>query len=593
MTDKAPIKLNGAMLAVLNSRFEGVVRKMANTLFRTGRSGVLNRAKDFSCCIVTADCDLLAAAESLPIHVLAGPDMMARAVLDHHTALRRGDAFINNSPYHGCSHAADQTILVPVLDSEGVHHFTVLAKAHQADIGNSIPTTYFGSAQDVYQEGALLFPAVRIQSDYCDNEDIIRMCKLRIRVPDQWYGDYLAALGAARIGEQELLKLALDVGWDTLHAFARQWFDYSENCMARALAAMPAGDVDGISTHDPFPGTPRTGIPVSVRVSNDPVAGCISIDLRENMDCLPSGLNLSEACARTAAMIGVFNSIDHSVPKNAGSFRRISVLLREGCIVGIPRHPTSCSVATTNVADRVANAVQVAIASLADGIGMAEAGAVISPATGVISGVDPRNGQSYVNQVFLGFTGGAAGCRQDGWLTVGHVGNAGLCHQDSVELAELYQPLHVYERHIMPDTEGAGMFRGAPAFLCEFGPVGASFEVGYVGDGNINGPKGARGGQTGGRAGQWLKHRNGEVLPLEACAQIVVEAGERIVSVGCGGGGYGDPRRRDPERVAADVAEGFISRERAQNIYGVKFLDGGGVDATATLHTRQQAVELS
>ena len=145
----------------------------------------------------------------------------------------------------------------------------------------------------------------------------------------------------------------------------------------------------------------------------------------------------------------------------------------------------------------------------------------------------------------------------------------------------------------MPDTEGAGMFRGAPAFLCEFGPVGASFEVGYVGDGNINGPKGARGGQTGGRAGQWLKHRNGEVLPLEACAQIVVEAGERIVSVGCGGGGYGDPRRRDPERVAADVAEGFISRERAQNIYGVKFLDGGGVDATATLHTRQQAVELS
>jgi len=142
-------KLNGAELAVLNSRFEGVARKMANTLFRTGRSGVLNRARDFSCCIVTADCQLLAAAESLPIHVLAGPDMMARAMLDFHPDVKRGDAYINNSPYHGCSHAADQTILVPVIDDDGVHHFTVLAKAHQADIGNSVPTTYHGAASDV------------------------------------------------------------------------------------------------------------------------------------------------------------------------------------------------------------------------------------------------------------------------------------------------------------------------------------------------------------------------------------------------------------------------------------------------------------
>ena len=80
----------------------------------------------------------------------------------------------------------------------------MVAKAHQADCGNSIPTTYHGSARDVYNEGALIFPAVRIQTDYQDNLDIVRMCEMRIRVPEQWWGDYLAALGAARIEISDL-----------------------------------------------------------------------------------------------------------------------------------------------------------------------------------------------------------------------------------------------------------------------------------------------------------------------------------------------------------------------------------------------------
>ena len=100
-----------------------------------------------------------------------------------------------------------------------------MAKAHQADIGNSIPTTYHGTARDVYEEGALIFPAVQVVKNYETIEDIIRMCRMRIRVPDQWYGDFLAMLGAAFIGERELLSLGEEIGWDTLHNFTEQWFD--------------------------------------------------------------------------------------------------------------------------------------------------------------------------------------------------------------------------------------------------------------------------------------------------------------------------------------------------------------------------------
>ncbi len=579
-------KLNGARLAILSNRLEGIARKMANTLYRTGRSGVLNRARDFSCCIVTADCELLAAAESLPIHVLAGPDQMAEAMKQFHPQLRRGDAFLHNSPYHGCSHPADHTILVPVIDDAGTHHFTVIAKAHQADIGNSVPTTYHGSAKDVYEEGALIFPCVQVERDYQTISDVVRMCEMRIRVPEQWKGDFLAMLGSARIGENELLELGVEFGWDYLHAFAQQWFDYSERRMVEAIAKVPAGSVVSTSTHDHFPGTPENGVTISAKITTDPARGLVTIDLTDNPDALPCGLNVSEACTRTSSLIGVFNSLDHSVPKNSGSFRRVNIKLREGAVVGIPRHPTSCSVATTNLADRIANAIQTGFSQIQDGIGMAEVGAVIPPADAVVSGVDPRNGEAFVNQLFLGATGGGASPAADCWLTYCHVGNGGLCYLDSIELDELYQPIHVQSRYLLTDTEGAGRFRGAPSLFVEFGPLDCCIEIGYVSDGCTNAAKGVLGGLAGRPAEQYKRTRAGTLEPLEACAQLVLEKGESVVSISCGGGGYGPPQERDPMKVSHDARERWISRERAREIYRVVLTENFDVDVAKTAELR-------
>lgn len=568
-THGAPQALDGAQLAILNNRFEGVARKMANTLLRAGRSGVLNRARDFSACIVTADHQLLAAAESLPIHVLSGPDLMAASMKHFHPDLKRGDAFLHNSPYHGCSHPADHSILVPVMDDEGVHRFTVVAKAHQADIGNSIPTTYHGTARDVYEEGALIFPAVQVQRDYNTIEDIVRMCEMRIRVPEQWRGDFLAMLGAARIGEREILDLAAEIGWDQLDAFEKRWFDYSEQAMIDAIAKLPCGKISAQSTHDPIPGTPPEGITIKAEVEVDNKSARIVVDLTDNMDALPCGLNLSEACARTSALIGVFNSIDHTVPKNAGAFRRVDVRLRKGSVCGIPLHPTSCSAATTNVADRVCAATQSAMAQIADGFGMAEVGAGLSPASGVISGKDPRTGKSFINQLFLGATGGGATAHNDAWMTYLHAGNGGLCFIDSVELDELCQPILVESRRLLKDTEGPGRQRGAPSLEVTFGPIGCDVDVAFVSDGTINGPTGVRGGGVGGQSRQYLRKVDGTLVETDQVAVQRVRSGEAIISITCGGGGYGDPRERDPAKVRHDVEEGWISAERATEIYGM------------------------
>ncbi len=561
---------DGVRMAMISNRIESIARKMQNTLFRTARSGVLNTAHDFSCVVLTADCRLLGSAESLPIHTLIGPDLMCEAVKRHHPHLAAGDCFLHNSPYEGNSHPADHCLIVPVVDGGGTLRFFLLAKAHQADCGNSKPTTYMGHASDVYEEGALIFSATKVQSDYQDNQDIIRMCRARIRVPEQWWGDYLATLGAVRIGERELLELGIELGWETLERYTENWFDYCERKMIAAIERLPSGRVRVHSAHDPFPGVPD-GIPVEIDVEIDAENARISVDLRNNIDCQPCGLNLSEGCARTAAMVGIYNGIiDHTVPANAGSFRRITIELRENCVVGIPRHPFSCSVATTNLADRVANPVQRAMADIAPGFGMAETGPIQPPGMGVISGHDPRSGELFVNQIFLGVTGGAGTPRTDGFLSIIHVGNAGLCRLDSIEVDELHHPIFVEERRLLIDSEGPGRFRGAPSVQVEFGPIeGCTMQVLYTADGTINPALGARGGWPGCRAEALKREQDGSLTALSACHGVTLVPGERVVSRSAGGGGYGAPTEREPERVLEDVLEGWISLERARTVYGV------------------------
>lgn len=582
-------EIDPVTMAILSRRFDTVTTKMANTLLRTGRSGVVNLARDFSTSIVTRDCELLTGAESLPIHCLSGADLMAKAMLQLHPKLKRGDAFLHNSPYHGCSHPADHTILVPVIDDEGHHHFTVWVKAHQADCGNAQPTTYVGDAVDVYSEGALIFPAVKVQENYTDIPDIIRLCEMRIRVPKQWRGDFLAMVGAARVGEREILAMAEEYSWEALHSFTRHWFDYSERLMIEAIGRMPSGRAIVTSTHDPLPGTPPEGITIKVAVEINPEDAMIEIDLRENPDTMPCGLNLSEACARTGAMIGIFNSIEDQIPTNAGSFRRIKIHIRDGCIIGGGKHPVSMSVATTNLADRVTNPVQRAFSQIQEGYGLAECGGTSSAVGCVISGFDPRNNDDpFINEIFLAFTGGAASSKTDAWLTICHAGNAGMCFIDSVELDELHFPILINERWLVPDTEGSGRTIGAPSAYCEFGPSGEnSLVVAWVTDGAINVAKGTCGGHDGKPIKNYLKTIEGKFLTQPSCSTITVKPRELIAAYTAGGGGYGFPHERPVESVKNDILEGYITKKRAYEVYGVVLDKNLEVDLTATKERRR------
>ena len=157
-------RINPVLLPVMANRMDAVCREMTNTMLLAARSSVIGMARDFSCAVITSDNQVLAVAEGFPIHVW-GTNIQTKSMQDLHPDYAEGDAYLHNDPYLGNTHPADHTILVPVFH-EGEHFFTVAVKAHQADVGNSLPTTYMAQAADVYQEGALIFPCVQVQRDF-------------------------------------------------------------------------------------------------------------------------------------------------------------------------------------------------------------------------------------------------------------------------------------------------------------------------------------------------------------------------------------------------------------------------------------------
>lgn len=582
MTSETHTDFDPYLTAIIANRIDGIVREMTHTLLRAARSAVINSARDFSCSICTGDNHLLAAAEGLPIHIF-GSHMQTRTMTEFHKGdIREGDCYLHNDPYTGNTHAADHTFLVPVF-FEGEHLFTTVAKAHQADIGNALPTTYSAGARDQYEEGALIFPAVRVQRDYQMEDDIVRMCRSRIRVPSQWYGDFLAGIGCARVGERRLKELCEKYGRERIKQFIRDWFDYSEQRMIAAIRKLPAATLTNTGAHDPFGSLLPDGIPLKVTVNIRPEEAMIDLDLTDNVGNVDCGFNESEACATSSTIAGVFNSIDSTVPRNSGSFRRVSVALKDGSVAGRPQFPHSCSVATTNIADRLINIVQSSFAQIGDGFGLAEGGLGMGAGFAVVSGKDDRSADgAYVNQLIIASAGGPGAPGADGWPTYALPVVGGLMYRDSVEIDELKHPMEFRFLRMVPGTAGAGRHRGAPAMELAYGPTHSAMDVLWPCDGTHYAPKGVRGGQDGTCARHFHVRPDGSESELPNIVNVQLQPGEYVRGNHTAGGGYGNPLERDPRRVLKDVLEGYETEVRARDVYGVVFT-GTAADETLAI----------
>lgn len=583
------------LLAVLSNRMESIVREMSNIVKKASRSTAITNARDFSCGLLTFDHRLICVEEAMPVHVTA-MDLSTRPVTDLFDDVGEGDAYFSNSPYHGGTHHADMTLCVPVhLDGEPM--FWTVARSHHADTGAHIPTTMDAYMRSVYEEG-MHIPVVRFQEKGRDREDLIRWCRQNIRESHVWYGDYCAQVGACRTAETRLKELGARYGLPTLKAFIEAWMDYGRRRTRAAIAALPAGTLSWTARHDPVPGIADAGVAVTSKVTIDPEAGRITVDMRDNPDCVPGGINLSEACSTGAARIGVFYNLDSSLPHNDGSASCVEVLLRDGSIVGRPSFPVGTSNATMGVSDRVINAVMCAFTQLGQPFGLAEGGTEFGVGMGVMAGTDRRFGspRPYVNMVFFGLSTGPGLSGHDGWLTYEGPGGGGVLALDQIEIDEMTYPLLVEERKIATDAMGMGEWNGAPAMQGRYRSLSGEVTVSYCSDGDINAPRGVFAGRDGSPALNAKLDAHGVQHALPGFYMGTITPEEKVIFRTVSGGGYGDPLKRDPGRVARDADRGWISREKARDVYGVELrLAENGLDhlvdeaATAKLRERMPA----
>ena len=555
-------------MIILKRRFEAIITEMVNALFRSGRSGVLNTAMDFSCSITDNKFQSISVELGLPVHV-ASIHLIPQVVVDKFgETIRPGDCFANNSGYLGNTHCADFTLCAPVFYKDEIVFFTI-GRAHVADMGFPAPTTYSPKAKDVYEEG-LLLPCVRIQQNNEDVMEVIDICKANIRSPEQFYGDYLGILAAVRTGERRICELCDEHGVDVIKTFLDDYQDYAERMAIEAIRKLPGGSVEKEIRYDSELASFPDGIPIRAKLTVDPDDAYILLDLTDNVDNLPLGINMTEATVLASCTTGVFNVLGPDIPRCGGAFRRLKVKMREGCLIGKPKFPAATSSATTNLAHALTAHVQSMFAKLGEGIGIAYGGIGLPASCSVVSGKDfRRNDKPFVNQMILGHFGGPAVCGHDGWLTFGSGSSQGALWQSSVEIVELQHPILVEKLAIAIDSSGAGEWDGGPGCYSVFSARKDPVRFTANAAAHDFPPGGIHGGMSGAPTQIWKVDAHGNQIELPISLDTTLLPGEKLVSQGCGGGGYGDPLDRDPELVRRKVREGWISRERANRVYGV------------------------
>ena len=566
------VKIEPFMMALLSNKINSIARNMTTILERSSRSSQMNSARDCSTAICGPDGDVIALPNGFLVHV-ANMSLVSRSIFEIHGAktIRPGDAYLNNSPYHGNTHMGDFTIIVPVFYEDEIFFYSTV-RGHQADIGNNQPTTYAVFAKDIYEEGAICFPCVKIQENYKDVDDIIRMAKMRIRIPDVWYGDYLAQIGAARIGERMLIDVVKKYGKELIKTFCEEWQKYGRMRMEEEIRKLPAGTWYNESKHDSLPGILDEGVTVRVKVTINPEKGKVICDFRDNADSVPCGLNCSEATILSAGRAGVFNHMPEDIPLCEGSLSCVEVLMREGSVVGKAKHPFSSSTATTNVANRAIIAVQGAFNKIGKyKLAMGDGSFEMPPSEGVISGFDPRHNRKYVTQLVSGTSGGGAVYGYDGLLP--HcISNGGMMKWNPIEIIEQKYPVIYYKQEIITDSGGAGEWNGNPSTELILAPSTSELvNIFYVADGHENPPRGAFGGHDGipAQAALYSLKEAKIIKYLPTINYCEIKTGQAIVSNISSGAGVGDPLNRDPEKVRHDVREDFVSLEKARKIYGV------------------------
>ena len=544
-------ELDPITLAVVEHRLESIALEMTEVMLRTSMSQILNSSRDFSTAILDADCQLVAQGEGIPVHISALP-LAAEAVRDYFgSAVAEGDVFILNDPYFGGSHLPDITIIHPIFYEERLIFYAV-NRAHHSDVGGGTHGGYNPAATEIYQEG-LRIPPLRLYDRGVPRYDFLQMLAANVRHPENFLGDLNAQIGSVKIAARRAESLLDHYGTERLLGYVSGILAATERQVRQFIADWPDGTYQGESLVDDD-GFDSKMIPIraTVTIQGDSMA----IDLSESSPQVTGFINSVYANTRSLAHAAIMYLAPADVPKNEGSMRPVRIIAPRGLIVNA-NPPSPVCMSTNHCAEEIVEAI---FKALAPGIPEAVTAGFSRRLRFAISGDDPRTGRNFIWHFFLARGGGGASYGFDGWPNVGEINVAGGIRSPSVEVTEERFPFLIKCHELRPDSGGAGTWRGGLGAVCEMVYEGSTVaKLNTAGDGVINPPFGLFGGEPGLPHTYKLVSQGVERLLASKETGVLIKPGDRIVCLSSGGGGYGDPRKRQRQQREWDKKNGYCT----------------------------------
>ena len=557
---------------------------MGWVMTRTARSPIFSQAHDFSCFLTDAGGQLISAADGIPIHSGGGGFAVRALLAAFGQDIAPGDVFVLNDPYAaGGNHLPDWVVARPVFAADRIVAFAC-NRAHQSDIGGGAAGTYNPEATEIYHEGIRL-PPLRLVERGEVREDLWQLLLLNSRTAELLDGDLRAMIGSTRIGAEMTSELALELGTDAVLASFDGILEHGESMARQAVAALP----DGVFTaRETTWGDCFHEEPLDVAVTLSVAGDRLRVDFTGSAPQMRGFKNSSVANSTSAVLMALVSFFGASLPRNEGVLRAVDLVLPEGSIVN-PRHPAPLTMCTVFIAHEIVHALWRALAQADPRRGCSGWGKSI---TGVTAGraegaTDGAPGSQWVMYHWNALPGSGAVSGRDGFNQIGHLITLGGLTLPDVEACEHQYPVRVLRQEFRLDGGGTGLFRGGTGVDYDV-EVSAPALYSFRGEGLIGGGGFGLSGGGGGADGEMTLESDGGGEAERAPRYALQERGPtRVRASSPGGGGWGDPLERSPERVLRDVRDGVVSRRVAEQGYGV-VIDASGrqVDEAATAERR-------
>jgi len=558
-TDVDPVTLELIRQSLIN-----IAEHMRVTVERTAYSPIIYEVVDFGTAVIDRKHRLVAEFTAQPtfLGMLQSAVAETEKVIGYEN-LDPGDVIICNDPFSGgFCHTPDVACVAPVF-YEGELRFFTAFKGHLLDMGGIYPGGWYNNTTTTYQEG-LAIPPAKLYVKGVENKDLVRIIRRNIRYPRLVFGDLRAIVAAVRLGTSQLQDLMRKYDVDIIFSSIEQMMDYAKREAEQAVRDIPDGCysdhyyVDG-GGDDWERLTGKLRLQVNIKVDGDRMT--IDFDGTDSQNAGP--MNAPFPAVVSLTRYGYKSATLPTMPNIEGHFFPLTIVEPPKGSMLNAQPPAATSLlwpVLNSLPDLILKALAPALT------GKVRAGHFGDTCSDIVYGLGP-DGEEYI---LAEPTAGGWGGKPNG-----KDGETMFCMTDGdtynvpAEVREVRHPIRVVRYELIPDSGGAGKFRGGVGVRKEYTPVDHDCRLTATFERRGDPAWGLQGGKPGKPNQLVIYRKNGKEETYGKVTHLSIEEGDIMSFQGGGGGGYGDPLERDPERVKADVENGYVSVEGARESYGV------------------------